>query len=263
MRAGAELGLRIIPSTELNTESEWGDAHVLGYFIDPADAALEERLRWLRENRGHRVELMVAKLNDLGYAIALDRVLEIAQGGALGRPHVAQALLEKGYVRSYDEAFRTIIAKDAPAYVSRVGLTPLEAVELVRTHDGVPSLAHPGTVERLEELIPKLVAVGLAGIECFYAEHSPSWTAHCLALARAASQPGATPSRARAPAPPATGGRVASLASSRVAVGPGGSSSSGPSRRPSSAARRSRPAGRISFPRRAGSSSSGRRGEAG
>ena len=185
MRAGAELGLRIIPSTELNTESEWGDAHVLGYFIDPADAALEERLRWLRENRGRRVELMVAKLNDLGYAITLDRVLEIAQGGALGRPHLAQALLEKGYVRSYDEAFRTIIAKDAPAYVSRVGLTPLEAVELVRTHGGVPSLAHPGTVERLEELIPKLVAVGLAGIECFYAEHSPSWTAPCLALARA------------------------------------------------------------------------------
>jgi len=185
MRAGAELGLRIIPSTELNTESEWGDAHVLGYFIDPADAALEERLRWLRENRGRRVELMVAKLNDLGYAITLDRVLEIAQGGALGRPHLAQALFEKGYVRSYDEAFRTIIAKDAPAYVSRVGLTPLEAVELVRKHGGVPSLAHPGTVERLEELLPKLVAVGLAGIECFYAEHSPSWTAHCLALARA------------------------------------------------------------------------------
>ena len=135
--------------------------------------------------RGRRVELMVAKLNDLGYAITLDRVLEIAQGGALGRPHLAQALFEKGYVRSYDEAFRTIIAKEGPAYVSRVGLTPLEAVELVRTHGGVPSLAHPGTVERLEELIPKLVAVGLAGIECFYAEHSPSWTAHCLALARA------------------------------------------------------------------------------
>ena len=182
--AAKPLGVRIVPATELNTESEWGDAHVLAYFVDPADAALEERLRWLRENRGRRVERMVEKLRDLGYAITLERVLEIAQGGALGRPHLAQALFEKGYVPSYDDAFHTVIAKDSPAYVSRVGLTPFEAVELARTHGGVPSLAHPGTVERLEELLPKLVVAGLAGIECFYGEHSPAWTAHCLTLAR-------------------------------------------------------------------------------
>jgi 3',5'-nucleoside bisphosphate phosphatase len=182
--AGADLGVRVIPATELNTESEWGDAHVLAYFLDPRDSALEERLRWLRDNRGRRVELMVDKLNALGYDVPLSRVLEIAQGGALGRPHIAQALFEKGYVRTYDEAFDTLIAKDAPAYVSRVGLTPLEAVELARRHGGVPALAHPGTVVRLEELLPKLVAAGLAGIECFYGGHSPSWTAHCLSLAR-------------------------------------------------------------------------------
>ena len=184
IEAAKPLGVRIVPATELNTESEWGDAHVLAYFVDPADAPLEERLRWLRENRGRRVERMVEKLRDLGYAITLERVLEIAQGGALGRPHLAQALFEKGYVPSYDEAFHTVIAKASPAYVSRVGLTPFEAVELARTHGGVPSLAHPGTVERLEELLPKLVVAGLAGIECFYGEHSPAWTAHCLTLAR-------------------------------------------------------------------------------
>jgi len=184
IEAAKPLGVRIVPATELNTESEWGDAHVLAYFVDPADAALEERLRWLRENRGRRVERMVEKLRDLGYAITLERVLEIAQGGALGRPHLAQALFEKGYVPSYDDAFRTVIAKDSPAYVSRVGLTPFEAVALARTHGGVPSLAHPGTVERLEELLPNLVVAGLNGIECFYAEHSPAWTAHCLTLAR-------------------------------------------------------------------------------
>ena len=181
---GARSGVRIIPATELNTESEWGDAHVLGYFVDPADSALEDRLRWLRENRGRRVELMVEKLNALGYAISLDRVLEIAQGGALGRPHIAQALLEKGYVRRYDDAFVTVIAKDSPAYVSRVGLTPIEAVELVRAHGGVPSFAHPGTVSGLDELLPKLVGGGLAGIEAYYPEHSPTFVARCLALAR-------------------------------------------------------------------------------
>jgi hypothetical protein len=181
---GRDLGVRIIPATELNTESEWGDAHVLGYFVDPADAALEERLRWLRDNRGRRIELMVEKLNALGYTVDLARVLEIAQDGALGRPHLAQALFEKGYVTSYDQAFDTLIAKDSPAYVARVGLTPLEAVTLVRAHGGVPSLAHPGTVVGLDELLPKLVAAGLAGIEAYYGAHSPEMTARCLDRAR-------------------------------------------------------------------------------
>ncbi|HEX4744854.1 MAG TPA: PHP domain-containing protein [Candidatus Limnocylindria bacterium] len=181
--AGAPLGVRIIPATELNTESEWGDVHILGYFLDPGDAALEDRLRWLRENRGRRVELMVERLQALGYGITLERVLELAQGGALGRPHLATALFEAGYVSTYDEAFDTIIGKDSPAYVARVGLTPLEAVELVRRHAGVPSLAHPGTVVGLEELLPKLVDRGLAGIECHYDIHTPEYTAYCLELA--------------------------------------------------------------------------------
>jgi predicted metal-dependent phosphoesterase TrpH len=183
--AGREVGVRIIPATELNTESEFGDAHVLAYFVDPADAALEERLRWLRENRGRRVELMVEKLNALGYAISLDRVLEIAQGGALGRPHIAQALLEKGYVRSYDEAFETLISKDSPAYVERVGLTPSEAVRLTVAHGGAPALAHPGTVNGLPELLPKLRGDGLVGLEVYYPEHSAVWTAELRELADA------------------------------------------------------------------------------
>ena len=181
---GKHLGVRIIPATELNTESEWGDAHVLGYFIDPNDAALEERLRWLRDNRGRRIEIMVENLNRLGYAVDLARVLEIAQGGALGRPHLAQALFEKGYVQTYDNAFDTLIAKDSPAYVARVGLDPFEAVALVRKHGGVPSLAHPGTVVGLDDLLPKLVAGGLAGIEAYYGSHSPEMTSRCLARAR-------------------------------------------------------------------------------
>lgn len=184
MAAGERLGVRIIPSTELNTESEWGDVHILGYFLDPADAALEGRLRWLRENRGRRVELMVERLNALGYPISLGRVMEIAQGGSLGRPHLAQALFEAGHVPTYDSAFDTLIAKDAPAYVSRVGLTPLEAVQLVVAHGGVPSLAHPFTVVGLEELMPLLVAAGLVGIETYYGSHPPSTTAVSLSLAR-------------------------------------------------------------------------------
>ena len=179
---GERRGVRVIPATELNTESEWGDVHVLAYFVDPQDGALEERLRWLRENRARRIELMVEKLNALGYAVSLDRVREIAKGGSLGRPHLAQALVESGHVPTYDSAFNTLISKDAPAYVSRVGLAPLEAVTLVRTHGGVPSLAHPGTVVDLERLLPQLVQVGLVGMECYYGSHTPAFTAECLRL---------------------------------------------------------------------------------
>lgn len=207
--AGERLGMRVIPAIELNTESAWGDVHVLGYFLDPNDLALEERLRWLRENRGRRIELMVERLNALGYAIRLERVLEIAAGGALGRPHLAQALAEAGSVSSYDEAFRTLISKDSPAYVERVGLTPTEAVRLIVERGGVPSLAHPGTVKSprsplrgsgapsphrgphpwgpdvsgLRELLPELVDAGLAGMEVYYPSHEAGFVADLRALA--------------------------------------------------------------------------------
>jgi predicted metal-dependent phosphoesterase TrpH len=179
---GEHRGVRVIPATELNTESEWGDVHVLAYFVDPHDTELEERLRWLRENRSRRIELMVEKLNALGYAVSVDRVREIARGGSLGRPHVAQALFEAGLVPTYDSAFETVISKDSPAYVSRVGLAPIEAVALARKHGGVPSLAHPGTVIDLERLLPLLVEAGLVGMECYYASHTPAFTALCLRL---------------------------------------------------------------------------------
>lgn len=186
---GKDLGVRVIPATELNTESDWGDVHVLGYFLDPADTALEARLAWLRDNRGRRIELMVERLNALGYAVSLERVREISKGGALGRPHLAQALVEAGHVRSYDEAFTTLISKSSPAYVSRVGLTPLDAVRLVRTHGGAPSLAHPRSMRGVDEHLPELVEAGLAGIECYYLSqdpgihHGPAETARFLALA--------------------------------------------------------------------------------
>lgn len=181
---GEDVGVRVIPATEINTESEWGDVHVLGYFLDPGDAALEDQLRWLRENRGRRIELMVERLTALGYPVRLARVMEIAQGGALGRPHLAQALFEAGHVPSYDAAFRTLLSKDSPAYVVRVGLAPLEAVRLIRAHGGVASLAHPGTVGvELEAALPALLDAGLAAIECYYGSHPVDATVRYLALA--------------------------------------------------------------------------------
>lgn len=185
LAAGERVGVRVVPAVELNTESRWGDVHVLAYFLDPADVALEARLAWLRDNRGRRIDLMVERLGSLGYQVSLDRVLEIAAGGALGRPHLAQALVEAGHVPSYDAAFRTLLAKDSPAYVERVGLSPLEAVRLVVEHGGVASLAHPGTVQNLIEVLPELVNAGLAGLEVYYPSHDAATTARLRALAQA------------------------------------------------------------------------------
>src|SRR4029078_11001917 len=95
-------------------------------------------------------------LNRLGHPVSLARVQEIAQGGSLGRPHLAQALFEAGHVPTYDAAFDTLISKESPAYVSRVGLAPLEAVELVRKHGGVAALAHPGAGFARQDVVAEL-----------------------------------------------------------------------------------------------------------
>lgn len=182
--AGETLGVRVIPAVELNTESAWGDVHVLAYFLDPADAALEDRLRWLREHRGKRIEAMVERLGALGHLVKLERVLEIAGDAALGRPHLAQALVEAGHAASHDDAFDRLIGKGSPAYVERVGLTPLEAVRLAREHGGVPVLAHPGTVSfDLATVLPELVAAGLAGMEVYYPSHDAPTTARLRTFA--------------------------------------------------------------------------------
>lgn len=192
--AGERSGVRVVPSIELNTESAWGDVHVLGYLLDPSDATLEDRLRWLRENRGRRIELMIENLNRLGYPVSLERVIAIAKGDAalraqeplpVGRPHLAQALVEAGHVRSYDEAFETLISRDSPAYVARVGLTPSEAVKLIVARGGAASLAHPGTVNGLRELVPELVNEGLTGMEVYYPQHTAAWTAELRTMADA------------------------------------------------------------------------------
>jgi predicted metal-dependent phosphoesterase TrpH len=192
MAAGERESVRVIPATELNTESVWGDVHVLGYFLDPADSGLEERLSGLRAERERRIALMVERLNTLGYAVGLERVMEIAAAGrathgtdplAVGRPHLAEALVEAGHVRSVEDAFATIISKDSPAYVSRVGLSPLEAVRLVVAHGGVAALAHPATVVGLWALLPDLVDAGLVGLEVYYPSHSPAFIRELRTLA--------------------------------------------------------------------------------
>ncbi|MBM3183293.1 MAG: PHP domain-containing protein, partial [Chloroflexi bacterium] len=154
----------VIPGVEINTDVPHGEVHILGYFVDHTDDGLEAELRRLRTSRRERAQRMIEKLDKLGMKIEWQRVQELAKGGAVCRPHVAQVLLEKGYVKSEKEAFDKYIGHNAPAYVQREKLLPTEAVKLVTRAKGLPVLAHPDDILELGVLIPKLKEAGLIGI---------------------------------------------------------------------------------------------------
>lgn len=160
--------IRIIPSVEISTDTPNGEIHVLGCFIDYTDEELKTTLERFRNSRQKRAQGMVAKLGKLGVHIEWTRVQEIAGSGSIGRPHIAQAMLEKGYINSFKDAFVKYIGQGGPAYVEREKMTPVEAVELVVRAEGLPILAHPFTVTDPEIMVIKLKAAGLVGIEAYY-----------------------------------------------------------------------------------------------
>jgi predicted metal-dependent phosphoesterase TrpH len=181
--AEAFPSLMVIPGVEINTDVPHGEVHILGYFIDFTDQKLAIALQRLRDSREGRAQRMIAKLSKLGMNIELQRVFDLAQGGSVGRPHVAQALLEKDYVASEKEAFDKYIGRDGPAYVERYKLLPAEAVRLVVDARGLPVLAHPADIGDLKELVPKLKAVGLIGLEVYYRDYSSHVIAGLLKIA--------------------------------------------------------------------------------
>jgi len=126
-----------------------------------------------RNSREGRAKGMVDKLRGLGIVIEWERVQEIAGEGSVGRPHIAQALLEKEYISSFNEAFNKYIGQGGPAYVERDKMTPVEAVELIKLGKGLPVLAHPFTVKGPETMIPGLKKAGLIGIEAYYKDYTP------------------------------------------------------------------------------------------
>ncbi len=160
--------LKVIPGIEISTDIAQGEVHVLGYFIDFTDLKLKANLDRFKTSRVRRAQGMVAKLENLGIHIDWQRVQEIAGGSSIGRPHIAQAMLEKGYITTNKEAFTKYISRDGPAYVEREKMTPAEAVGLIVKAKGLPVLAHPLTLNDPEAMIVELKAAGLVGIEAYY-----------------------------------------------------------------------------------------------
>jgi hypothetical protein len=182
--AAASGSLKVIPGMEINTDVAKGEVHVLGYFIDYTDKNLAATLLKLRDSRLDRAQKMVAKLGALGMKIDWKRVSELAKGGTVGRPHISQALLEKGYVRSEREAFDKYIGHNGPAYVERHKLLPDEAVKLILDAHGLPVLAHPADIADFNELLPKLKSAGLIGLEIYYGNYDPETIDRLAKIAR-------------------------------------------------------------------------------
>ncbi len=164
--------LKVIPCIEVSTDIPKGEIHVLGYFIDYTNPKLLTTLERFRNSRRKRAQGMVAKLGGLGIHIEWQRVQEIAGSSSIGRPHIAQAMLEKGYIASFKEAFTKYISREGPAYVEREKMTPAEVVELILRANGLPVLAHPLTINNMETMIVELKDAGLVGIEAYYSGYT-------------------------------------------------------------------------------------------
>jgi predicted metal-dependent phosphoesterase TrpH len=182
--AGARLGLEIIPGIELSCDVAEAEVHMLGLFLEYEQPEFQRLLAEFRAARVGRAERMVEKLVELGVPIAWERVKEIAGEATVGRPHVAQALLEAGHVSTMAEAFDRFIGRNGPAYVERFKLVPPEAVALIHSVRGLAVLAHPIESGGEERVIPELAAVGLDGVECYYPGYDAATVERLVSLTR-------------------------------------------------------------------------------
>jgi hypothetical protein len=183
--AAGALGIDFIPGLELNTDDGGGEVHILGYFPDLACPAFQQTLQTLRDARELRGQRMVEQLNAHGIALSWQRVRTIARG-TVGRPHVAMALIEAGYVQSVGEAFERYIGKGCMGYVPRYRLSPFDATRLIDSANGLPVIAHPLTLPGLNTLrnwLPELCAVGMVGLETYYGPYTAENEAELQALA--------------------------------------------------------------------------------
>lgn len=179
-RAGAALGVRVVNGVELSAVEGDTETHLLGLHL--ADTGLLERgLADLREMRERRAQRIVERLNELGVAIGYDDVLGQADGGAVGRPHVARAMIASGWATDSRDAFDRYLGAGRPAYVAKEQLTMRDAIAMVHAAGGLAVLAHPGGSATRERIVA-LAALGMDGVEVKHPSHSASDTARLRGL---------------------------------------------------------------------------------
>ncbi len=182
--AARGTGLEVVPGVEISSDWPVGDFHILGLYVDPWDGPLGDRLASMRVARLHRARKMLDRLAALGMPLEWEEIARFCQRDcAIGRLHIALAMVHRGYVSDISEAFQRYIGRNGPAYVPRLRMTPAEVIGLIRRAGGVAVLAHPAASGVVEQ-IPTLASMGLQGIEVWYPDHSPEDVRALLRLAR-------------------------------------------------------------------------------
>ncbi len=174
---GTQLGVEVIAGVELSASVGERDIHILGYFINHKDPVLLEHLEFFRHERFKRAERIIGKLNNLQVPLSIESVLEQAGTAAVGRPHIANALLEEGLTETYNEAFTRYLGYGKPAYEQKYRVSPQAAIELLSSAGGVSFVAHPGTGID-DTVLLELITAGVDGIEVIHPSHSPERVAY-------------------------------------------------------------------------------------
>jgi predicted metal-dependent phosphoesterase TrpH len=179
--------IQYLTGVEISAEFK-GTLHILGYGFDPEYPELKDTLESLQEARYNRNVKMLEKMAKQGFHISMEELHEESKGGMVGRPHFANLMLRKGYVKNYQEAFDKYLAKGMPLYMDKKRLEPKEAIRLILAAGGIPVMAHPYQTKLegadLEALIAELKSYGLRGIEAYYSRHSKEQTGEYLGYAK-------------------------------------------------------------------------------
>ncbi|MBU0474879.1 MAG: PHP domain-containing protein [Bacteroidetes bacterium] len=168
--AGEEFGIKVIPGVEISTDVEDREVHLLGYFIDINNSELKKYLSFFRDERIERAKIMVNKLVNLGFDISINDVLDVAKDSAVGRPHVALAMMNKGIVTDFYEAFQKYLRDDGPAYERKIHVSSQSALKLIADAGGLSFIAHPGHMK--ESILMSLINAGVDGIEVIHPSHN-------------------------------------------------------------------------------------------
>jgi hypothetical protein len=182
LEAGEKYGIEVIPGVELSSEVKGSELHFLGYYIDWRKKWFREKLLMIQEARRDRARKMVEKLRKLGLDVSYDMVTAI-DGKVLGRPHIARVLMDRGYVKTMDEAFNRFLGRGKPAYVAKFPISPAEAIKMIKRVKGIPVLSHP-VFAHADDMLPELAELGLRGIEVYHSKHDTSTTKYYEQLAQ-------------------------------------------------------------------------------
>jgi predicted metal-dependent phosphoesterase TrpH len=184
--AADTCGIELVPGIEITAVEQSRDIHVLGYFFDPSSPTLAEFLETQRNDRVRRIRAMSARLAALGCPVDVEPLVAAAAarpGRSVGRPQLADALVQAGFAQDRTDAFDRLLGNHGPAYEPRQGASPEEVIALLAKAGGIASLAHPGVINN-DAIIPRLASNGLAALEVRHSDHLPATEATYRAMAK-------------------------------------------------------------------------------